>query len=154
MASTPIISYASTTGNTSEDSNCSFTDILVALNIAQGPSANTTVNFTVAGGSATSGLDFDLMTPNITFPIGSTSSQNMTIRVYHDGFVEGDETAIIDFTVNANGGDATADLNADSFTLTINDDDMVPIAVQTSTLITEDFEATAWASFGRRRRWK
>ena len=32
----------------------------------------------------------------------------MTVRVYEDGFVEGDETVIIDLSVNANGGDAVA----------------------------------------------
>jgi hypothetical protein len=147
VASTPVISYASTTGSVNELSDCNFTDILVPLNIGQAPSADAYVNFTVAGGTATSGLDFDILTPSITFPMGSTASQDLGIRIYHDGFVEtGGETAIIDFTVDNNGGDASADTNADSFLLTINDDDFAAVDVITMSLLTEDFEANAWAS--------
>ncbi|RLA10766.1 MAG: hypothetical protein DRQ60_10795, partial [Gammaproteobacteria bacterium] len=69
----------------------------------------------------------------------------MVLRVYHDGFVESAETAIIDFTVNANGGDGVADTNADTFILTINDDDLAPIASQNMNVLFEDFEdATGW----------
>ncbi len=146
VATTPVINYAASTGDTIEDSNCGYTDILIPLNIAQSPSANATVNFTIAGGTATNTLDYDLLTPFVTFPMGSTASQNMEIRVYHDSFVDGSETAIIDFTVDANGGDASADPNGDSFTLTILDDDAVPVPSQVSTLLTEDFETAAWAS--------
>ena len=143
VASTPVISFSSTVDNMTEDTDCSFIDVNIPLNIAQNPSENTDVNFTINGSStATSGLDFDLMTSSIVFPTGSTTSQNMILRIYNDGFVEGNETVVIDFTVNANGGDATGDLNADSFTLTINDDD-VAIAVQNISVLNEDFENTA-----------
>jgi hypothetical protein len=146
VATTPLISFGSTSGSFSEDTNCSYTDINVPLNIAQAPSANADVNFTINGSSsATNGLDFELMTSSVTFPTGSTASQNMVLRVHHDGFVESDETAVIDFTVNANGGDAAADTNADTYTLTINSDDAAPIATFTLDLLNEDFEtAPAW----------
>ncbi len=144
VAPTPVIEFETTFNTTNEDTNCSFIDIDVSLNIAQAPSANADVTFSINGSStATSGLDFDLLTPSVTFPTGSTNPQTMTLRVYHDGFVESDETVIIDFTVNANGGDATGDTNANTFTLIINDDDLVPIASQTNTIATYDMEGGA-----------
>ena len=147
VAATPQVSFTSTIGNNNEGSDCTFTDINVPLNIAQAPSANADVNFTVSGGTATNGSDYQLMTNSLTFNAGSTASQNMVLRVFSDGFVEGDETVIIDFTVNANGGDASANTNADTLTFTINDDDVVPIASQTVTVLTEDFEdATGWTA--------
>ena len=140
-AATPIISFANASDNSSEGDPC-FTDINVPLNIGLAPSANATVNFTInASSTATTGLDFDLITPNVVFPTGSTASQNMVLRVYHDGLVEIDETVIVDFTVNPNGGDATANPNANTFTLNITSDDAVPSSGQVSTLFSEDFES-------------
>ncbi|MGV6828623.1 MAG: T9SS type A sorting domain-containing protein [Flavobacteriales bacterium] len=140
-ADTPSIGFDSPTGNTIENTDCSFTDINVPLSIGLAPSANADVTFTINSSStATSGYDFDLQTPTITFPAGSTASQNMVLRIYHDGFVESDETIVVDFTVNANGGDAIADTNADTFTFTITDDDVVPSSSQNVTIYSEDFE--------------
>lgn len=144
---TPEISFATTSGNTAEGSECGFTDIDVTLFIGLGASANADVNFTINGSSsASSGLDFDLLTSSVTFPAGSTTPQTMTIRVYEDGFIESNETAIIDFTVNANGGDAVADTNADTYTLTINNDDDAPVVSQDIVLLDENFDgAYSWS---------
>ncbi|RFN59839.1 S8 family serine peptidase [Marixanthomonas ophiurae] len=140
VATSPEISFASPTGNTEENTNCSFSDIDVPLNIAQGASEDADVTFTVSGGTATEGLDYDLLTPTITFPEGTVDLQNMTLRIYHDGFVESDETVDIEFTVNPNGGDAIANTNANTFTLTINDDDLAPTSSQNNILFFEDFD--------------
>ncbi|GAB5399193.1 MAG: hypothetical protein Aureis2KO_07780 [Aureisphaera sp.] len=138
---TPEISFSSATGDATEDADACFTDINVPLSIALAPSADADVNFVINGSStATTGVDFDLLTSSVTFNSGSSAGQNMMLRVYHDGLVEGDETVTIDFTVNANGGDATANTSADSFTLTISSPDTVPVATQTATLFTEGFE--------------
>ena len=74
----PLIGYSSTAQNNIEGTDCSFTDVNITLNIAQAPSANADVNFTVAGGTATNGVDYAIQTPSITFPAGSTNSQTMT----------------------------------------------------------------------------
>ncbi|RMA57759.1 S8 family serine peptidase [Ulvibacter antarcticus] len=140
VSSTPLIAYSNLSDDFTEESDCNYTDINVPLLIAKEPSQDATVTFAVNGGTATDGLDYAIQTPTVTFLSGSLVSQNMVVRVYHDGFVEGSETAIIDFTVNANGGDAIADTNADSFTLTINDDDAVITPVTTNIIFSEDFE--------------
>lgn len=146
-AATPVVSFSSTSDNTIEGTDCSFTDITVPVTIGQAPSANADVNFTVSGGTASDGVDYQLLTNSVTFNAGSTTAQNMILRVFSDGFIEGDETVIIDFTVNPNGGDASANTNADTLTVTINDDDFGPVTSQTVTVLTEDFEdATGWTT--------
>ena len=140
VATSPEISFANPTGTIQEDTNCSYSDIDVPLNIAQAASEDTDVTFTVTGGTAEEGLDFDLLSPTITFPEGTVDSQNMTLRIYHDGFVESGETVDIELTVNPNGGDATANTNADTFILTIDDDDLVPNSSENNILFFEDFD--------------
>ena len=151
VAATPQVGFNSISGNTAEGSDCSFTDVQIPVSIAQAPSQNADVTFTVNGsGSATSGLDFDLMTTNMTFNSGTTSTQNMTLRIYNDSYIEADETVVVDLSVNPNGGDASANPSTDTLTYTITDDDAAPVASQTFELLNSDFEAadtTAWIGY-------
>lgn len=140
-ASTPSISFSQINRTEVENSDCSFTDVTIAVNIATAASENADVNFTINGSStATTDVDFELLTNSVTFPSGSTTSQNMTVRIYEDDFIEANETVIIDFTVNANGGDAEANNAADTFTLTIGNDDLSTVASSDVTVYSEDFE--------------
>ncbi|MBL4664109.1 MAG: choice-of-anchor J domain-containing protein, partial [Flavobacteriaceae bacterium] len=137
----PQIGFSNTASNATEDANLCFTDINIPLNISSAPSSDATVNFVISGAStASTGLDFELVTPNVTFDSGLTTSQDMVLRVFHDGLVESDETVIVDFTVST-VGDAEANLNSDSFMLTIASTDLAPVAAQNSTLFAEDFES-------------
>ena len=153
---TPSIGFLSVTGNTLEATDCGYQDINIPLIIGLAPSQNATVTFSVAGGTATNNADFEIMTPTVIFPAGSTAQRNMTLRVYNDGFVEANETAIISFTVNPNGGNAQADPTANTLTYTIMNDDNAPVSSQNIVLLTENFEATAWATLdgdGDGRNW-
>jgi|GEM_PF-582282 len=137
----PQIAFGSTSGNATENSECGFTDILVPVTITAGASANADVNFTINGSStATTETDFDLMTSSVTFPTGSTTTQNMILRVYEDSFVEGDETVVVEFTINPNGGDAIASTLLDTFTLTITNDDTAIVATISNVLFSENFD--------------
>ncbi|MDC0007024.1 S8 family serine peptidase, partial [Winogradskyella sp.] len=142
VATTPVISYSTTSSRLIESTNCNATLVTFPLNIAQAPSANATVNFTVNSSStATNGLDFEIMTPSIVFPSGVTNSINLELNIYNDGFIEGDETIIIDFNVVTDAeGDASADLNANTLTLTLTDDDIVPLSSTSTLILNEDFE--------------
>ncbi len=145
----PTIFYPNQAVTTVEGSDCSFTDIAVELSLLpEGPSAIATANLSVVGGTAVAGADFDLITPTVNFAAGVTASQNMTIRIYNDGFIEGDETVIINFTVS--GGNAVAGTN-NTLTLTIQDDDMLPnsTSVTNTTVLDSDFETadtTVWTN--------
>ncbi len=144
----PSVSYATTEMDVVEGSDCTYTDVTVPLTIGLPPSANATANFTIANATATSGEDFDLMTPSVLFAAGATESQDLVIRVYSDGFVEADEIVTVDFTLTTSG-DAVASTN--SMTLTISNDDAISVATQYVSLLSSDFEATdntAWTAFG------
>ncbi|MEM7187004.1 MAG: choice-of-anchor J domain-containing protein [Bacteroidota bacterium] len=139
--SLPFIGFSSTSDTVTEDADLCFSDFTVPLTIPVAPSADADVNFVISGASTTStGLDFDLLTPSVTFPSGSTTSQDMVVRVYHDGLEEVDETLEISFTVNPNGGNAMVNTNANTFTLTVQSTDVAPVAFQNATLFSDGFE--------------
>ncbi|MEI9956425.1 MAG: hypothetical protein WDM90_09025 [Ferruginibacter sp.] len=48
--------------------------------------------------------------------------------------VESPETAIIDFTLNNGGGNATKGTTSPTLSITINDNDVAPVATNTSTV--------------------
>ncbi|WP_430400092.1 M43 family zinc metalloprotease [Flavobacterium sp.] len=128
-----------------EGNGCSFTEFTIPLNIEKAPSANATVTFSIDGASIADASDIQIMTPTVTFTSGSTADRNLVFRVLNDGVVESDEELIISFTVNANGGDAVANTDGNTFSMTIVNDDTLPTLTVNSTLINEDFEdLTGW----------
>ena len=150
----PSISFAITAASVVEETDCSYVDVDVTLNIAIAATEDAVVTFAINGSStATNLMDFNLQTQDVTFLAGTTTSQTMTVSVYSDGFVEGDETVIIDFTVDANEGDATADTSADTFTLTLTDDDLAPISFQNTTLFSDGFESYSSFNIGTVGSW-
>lgn len=145
-APAPYIQFGNPTGSINENTNCSYTDVNVPISIVKAPSANALVTFNVAGGgTATQNVDYQVMTPTVTFATGSTTAQNLTIRVFHDGIAESTENFTVNMTLNANGGDALLNTGASSIAFSIVDNDVAPIASQVNTILTEDFEdATGW----------
>lgn len=138
-APSPSVSFAVSSANVVEGSDCSFTDVTVDLSIAQGPSQNATANVSVNGGTADSN-DFVLLNNVVNFSAGATANQSVTLRVYNDDFIEGDETIDLTFTLNNNGGDATVGNSA--YTLTINDDDILPTqGGNLQDIFSDDFES-------------
>ena len=134
-------SYAETT-------NCNFTDVTIPLSISKAPSTNTVVTFSVSGTSTASINDIEFVTPTVTFNSGSTADQNLVLRIYNDGYVEGNEELIVTFTVNNNGGNALKNPNVDDvFQVRIIDNDVTITPVMVNTLFTDDFsdgDASNW----------
>jgi len=117
-----------------------YVDVIIPIGIASAPSQNATATVSVTGGSATQGVDYDLLNSTITFSSGNLTG-NVTIRVYNDDYVEGNETIILGYSLNPNGGNATQGSINQTVTVTINDDDLDPSLAQgTQVLISEDFE--------------
>lgn len=143
---TPIIRFNEPTGSVNENTNCTYTDVTFPVSLGKAATANAVVTFNVAGGgTATQNLDYQIVNPTVTFPAGSTTTQNLTVRVFHDGFVETTETFTVNLTLNANGGDAVLNAGASSMVITIVDNDVAPIATQTNTVFSANFEtATGW----------
>ncbi|MDG1428415.1 MAG: PKD domain-containing protein [Crocinitomicaceae bacterium] len=115
----------------------------VPMSIGIAPSADADITVTVSGGTATNGVDYVLN--NVSFTLnGASLTGNAEIWIYNDDYVEGAETIILSYTLNNNGGNAVAGAVNQTFTLTINDDDVAPTAAESSTLITVfqyDFES-------------
>ena len=108
--------------------------------IGAAPTATATATLTYSG-TGVKGIDYDVTTNGnfaspsdvLTFNIGSTAAQSFTVRIYDDADVEFAETAILDFTVNNGGGDASEGTTTPTFTITISDNDFAPVGSSTGT---------------------
>lgn len=141
----PEISYVSSAATMTENGSSGTTaclgyqDLDVTLRIGGPPVGAATVTMTVAGGTATQGVDFDIVTGVVVFPGGVTGNQDFRIRVYDDSDVEGVETVTFGFTISG-ATDAYAG-TPNQHVLTINDNDLIPSLAGTGVVFTEDFES-------------
>jgi hypothetical protein len=118
-----------------------FVDLIIPIGIASEPSQNASATIIILGGSATPGDDFELLNTNITFSTGNLTGE-VTVRVYNDSYVEGNETITLGYTLNANSGNASQGSINQIVTITINDDDFSPALSQgTQVILEEDFES-------------
>ena len=134
----PYVNAVSYSQPINESTDCSFQDITLEVRIAQPASQNADVTLSVTGGTATNNEDFELLSNAVTFLANDGTNQNVTLRVYNDSFVEGNETIEISLALNANGGDAQLGTQS-TYNLTIIDDDYTPNNT-TFTLFSNDFE--------------
>jgi len=117
-----------------------YRDYTYQMAIGAAPSAAATATLTYSG-TAAKGIDYDVTTNGdfsnpsdvLTFNTGSTAAQSFTVRIYDDADVESAETAILDFTVNNGGGDATEGTTTPTFTITISDNDAAPVGSSSGT---------------------
>ena len=133
----------------SEGASCNFTDVTIPMSISKAPSANAVVTFSVSGTSSASINDIEFITPTVTFNSGSTADQNLVLRIYNDGYVEGNEELIVTFSVNNNGGNAQKNPNEDDvFHVTIVDNDINVTPIINHTLFSDNFsdgDASNWS---------
>ena len=146
--SVPTVAFSSATGTQGEGSDCSFTDVIVPLTIGVEATDVAIATFSVSSTTGTDGEDFQLMTNSVTFAAGATAPQDVTIRVYNDSFIEGDETFTIGFTLTTDGN---AIAGTSSYVLTVTDDDFEPLVSGSAIPVFEDdFESdlTNWTVTG------
>jgi hypothetical protein len=121
--------------NTSSSSCQGYTDVNIQLDITEAPAGDAVVTISTSG-TATPGVDFDIQTPTVTFPNGSTAPQNVVVRIYDDSEIEADELLILDISVSGTT-DATESTADNSHGLTIVSNDVPP---GETILLSEDFE--------------
>lgn len=117
-----------------------YRDYTYQMAIGAAPTATATATLTYSG-TAVKGIDYDVTTNGnfaspddvLTFNTGSTAAQTFTVRIYDDGDVETIETIVLDFTVNNGGGDASEGTTAPAFTLTLSDNDLIPVGASSGT---------------------
>lgn len=136
----PFVSAIGASSSNQEGTDCSYQDVDFTISIAQAASANADVSFMVnASSTATVGVDFDILTPTLTFLAGDTSDKTAMLRIYNDSYLEGDEVINIDLSLNANGGDAQLS-NLNTLTHTIHDNDLDPSLAGQTNFAFDDFE--------------
>jgi len=136
----PTIAFSSSSESEIEGTSCTARDVSIPVLIGLGASADATVTFS-ASGSATNMADFEILTPSVTFPAGDNSAQNLTLRIYEDGFVEADETIVVDMSLSTSGDAELATNGSETLIFTILNDDNAPNSGSTVTLISDDFES-------------
>ncbi|WP_299116613.1 trypsin-like peptidase domain-containing protein [uncultured Winogradskyella sp.] len=145
----PRISFGLTPGETSESTSCDYQELTFDLRIAMPPSENADVTISTTG-TATEGNDFEILNANpITFLAGESESKQITLRIYNDGFIEGNEEFTLNLSLDANDGDAILAENS-SLTHIIMDDDFTPDVGSESTVMSDDFEIdlSSWVVTG------
>ena len=129
--------------------SCGSKIYTVGVKLNAAATQNTTLTCSLSG-SAVNTVDYTLASPTLTFAAGESGTKNLVINVLDDAAVEGNETITISYSVAANGGDAIAGVNNQTFTLTIVDDDFTPnpiaaTPVTTVALMNENFETNIGA---------
>lgn len=84
-----------------------YKDYPITVVIDQAPSQNVNLTITKTG-TATEGVDYDLLNLSPIVLNTSNLTQSFTLRVYDDSFNEADEFIDLAYTINANGGNGIA----------------------------------------------
>ncbi|MDX1908074.1 MAG: M43 family zinc metalloprotease [Bacteroidia bacterium] len=144
----PLIKFAQASLSTSESqttgTGCNrYLDLPVILDILAPPTGSVSVQVNVAGTASAADATF-IGGNTVTFPVGSTSSQSLTLRIYDDGGTENNETVILTYTIlNPSSTDAIASSINPTLTVNIGDDDPTPASILEPILLSEDFNAIA-----------
>jgi hypothetical protein len=137
----PEIQFTSATNTITENSTSGtidcrgYQDLNIPVSITIPPSSAVTVNVAATGGTMNA-QDYTLQTSTLTFAVGSTTAQNVVVRVFDDNALEMAEN--LQLTLSVVGTAAILGTNT-VHTLTVNDNDDVTQNV-TQTLFTENFE--------------
>lgn len=126
--------------NVSEKSSAAtcplYTDVKLYLSIEDKATGTATLNINTSG-TATKGVDYDILTPVINIATGDAYKQ-VTVRIYDDAAKEADETISISYTITGAGVTANASL-AQTFVITILDNDNITVGQNTKTIFSENF---------------
>ena len=96
------------------------------------PTADLTVEYATADGTAASSTDYTAKSGTLTFTQAAAGAQTFTVSTIEDTIDETDETFTVSITGPAGGGGPTPVLGTDSVTTTITDDDGTPNSITLS----------------------
>jgi Zn-dependent metalloprotease len=118
-----------------------YVDKIVAVQIDQAPTQPVTVIFNTPTGTAKMGTtaDYTVTPSSVTLQAGSLT-QNVTVRIFNDAYIEGDEKINLTYEINANGGNGFKASSFQTHEITIIDDDMTP-GNYTEVLLNSGFNA-------------
>jgi len=139
-SSSPMVNFSTTSNSLAEGTNCPNQTVEIEVTLTQSISDPVTVTFEEdAASTATSGVDFNLLTTSITFPANATGSEFIYVDITQDAAIESSESAIINIA-SATGADIGS---GSTYTLVIGDDDIAPGSTVSFDYINENFNGTA-----------
>ncbi|MFN0123462.1 MAG: Calx-beta domain-containing protein, partial [Blastocatellia bacterium] len=118
------------------------TNAVFTVTLSNPISANVTVDYATAGGTATAGVDFNGVNGTLTFTPGGPLTQTVSVPVIGETLVETDETFFVNLA-NPTGGGVITDAQGLG---TIRNDDTATVSINDVT-ITEGDTGTASAVF-------
>ncbi len=125
--STPFINFDQTSimkgelGNLNNGQYCesNYSTVLIPVSLNRSTASATTVSVSILGSStALSGVDYVLINPTLTFPLGSVSTQFIEIRIIDDAVEETSESLVLQIMTTSGPGVIGA---TNICTLVIND---------------------------------
>jgi Zn-dependent metalloprotease len=154
---TPMVEFSGAQTSVTEGDGlagaCSSTKtVSVPVKLGSPATQKTDLQFSF-GGTAVQGVNYSVASPVVSFNAGESGTKNLVLTLLDNATLEGTKTITLSYTINANGGNAAAGVNNQSHTITISDDDVLPLPVKsapisTVTLLSEDFEsATVGTNF-------
>ncbi|MEM6386230.1 MAG: OmpA family protein [Pseudomonadota bacterium] len=131
----PYIELSSGTGSDLEATGGNMIQLAISGNVT----APLSIPFTVTGGTATNGVDYNVTAGSVSIPAGNYDGSSassffpLPISIVDDGTPENDETIIIELSATSGPAAQVAALDCSSApitraTYTISDDDTAPVA--------------------------
>ena len=99
----------------------SYRDVTVDINVFDAATGDATLHFTNSG-NAVKGLDYELLTPTLTFKAGD-ATQKLLLRIWDDGVAEGAENIVLSYSISGSG--VVAANENQTLSITVNDNDQV-----------------------------
>ncbi|MBX0292031.1 T9SS type A sorting domain-containing protein [Hymenobacter sp. HSC-4F20] len=132
----PTLSFGAVSATVAESAGT----IQIPVSISAAPTQAVTVQVAIAtaGGTATSPADYTFTTQTLTFPAGSTASQNATLTLVDDAATEPAETIVLSLQNVEPAGAAMAAAGIYTITVTDNDTPAGPVVTPIATLTTND----------------
>ncbi|MDQ6482446.1 M4 family metallopeptidase [Dyadobacter sp. LHD-138] len=102
-----------------------YIDKTVTVQIDKAPTNPVIVHFNTPTGTAKMGStgDYTITPSSVTLQAGALT-QNVTVRIFNDAYIEGNETINLSYSLDVNGGNGFAGSLFQSHELTIVDDDL------------------------------
>lgn len=100
--------------------------ITLTIRLENPATQQTDATLTVAGGTATNNIDYSFSPSTVTWAAGATGDRTFTVTINDDHSVEGNETAIFGFTINAHGGNAVSGSFNTTHLVNITDNEFAP----------------------------
>lgn len=123
-----------------------YKDYVVNVVIDAPPSQPAIVTFATSGAATNgSGRDYTITPAAVTLDAGNLS-RTVTIRVFDDDALEGNESFTISYSVNNSGGNAVADVYNQTCLVNIIDNEVAPVLSRTVVQTWGDFNVAATTS--------